>query len=124
MSDKPESSSDSFIFLDAVDLTLGSDASRVHVLDSVSLSVPQGLSVGIVGPSGSGKSTLLMVMAGLERIDSGTDLALTADRVGTAEIMRRTGLSKPSVWRWQDRYLEAGVDGAARQDAAVAHSVA
>jgi transposase len=39
---------------------------------------------------------------------------LTADRVGTAEIMRRTGLSKPSVWRWQDRYLEAGVAGLLR----------
>ena len=37
---------------------------------------------------------------------------LTADRIGTtSEIMRRTGLSKPSVWRWQERYLEAGVDG-------------
>ena len=39
---------------------------------------------------------------------------LTADRFGTAEIMRRTGLSKPSVWRWQERYLEAGVDGLVR----------
>jgi transposase len=39
---------------------------------------------------------------------------LTADRLGTAEIMRRTGLSKPSVWRWQERYLEAGVDGLLR----------
>ena len=39
---------------------------------------------------------------------------LTSDRVGTAEIMRRTGLSKPSVWRWQERYLEAGVDGLLR----------
>ena len=29
---------------------------------------------------------------------------LTADRLGTAEIMRRTGLSEPSVWRWQERY--------------------
>ena len=38
----------------------------------------------------------------------------TADRLGTAEIMRRTGLSKPSVWRWQERYLEAGVDGLVR----------
>jgi transposase len=28
--------------------------------------------------------------------------------------MRRTGLSKPSVWRWQERYLEAGVDGLVR----------
>jgi transposase len=39
---------------------------------------------------------------------------LTADRHGTAEIMRRTGLSKPSVWRWQERYLEAGVEGLLR----------
>lgn len=38
----------------------------------ISLDVPSGRSVGIVGPSGSGKSTLLMVMAGLERVDSGT----------------------------------------------------
>jgi transposase len=39
---------------------------------------------------------------------------LTGDRVGTAEIMRQTGLSKPSVWRWQERYMEAGVDGLLR----------
>ena len=39
---------------------------------------------------------------------------LTGERLGTAEIMRRTGLSKPSVWRWQQRYVEAGVDGLLR----------
>jgi transposase len=39
---------------------------------------------------------------------------LTADRLGTAAIMRRTGLGKPSVWRWQERYIEAGVDGLLR----------
>jgi transposase len=39
---------------------------------------------------------------------------LSADRLGTAEIMRRTGLSKPSVWRWQERYIEAGVEGLLR----------
>jgi len=39
---------------------------------------------------------------------------LTGDRVGTAEIQRRTGLAKPSVWRWQERYVEAGVDGLLR----------
>ena len=36
---------------------------------------------------------------------------LSADRLGTVGIMRRTGKAKPSVWRWQARYLEAGVDG-------------
>ncbi len=36
---------------------------------------------------------------------------LSAERVGTVAIMRRTGKAKPSVWRWQERYLEAGVAG-------------
>ena len=53
-------------------LTLGEGASSVHVLKGVSLDVAAGQATGIVGPSGSGKSTLLMVLAGLERVDSGT----------------------------------------------------
>jgi len=59
------------ILLDNVDLTLGNGPARVHVLRGVSLSARRGESIGLVGPSGSGKSTLLMVIAGLERIDSG-----------------------------------------------------
>ena len=39
---------------------------------------------------------------------------LSAERHGTMEIMRRSGTSKPTVWRWQARYLEAGVDGLLR----------
>jgi transposase len=38
----------------------------------------------------------------------------TADGYGTNEIMRRTGKSKPAVWRWQERYIEEGVDGLLR----------
>ena len=38
----------------------------------------------------------------------------TAEGCGTAEIMRRAGVSKPSVWRWQRRFMEAGVDGLLR----------
>ena len=55
-----------------VSLTLGQGASRVHVLKGISLDVVRGEAAGIVGPSGSGKSTLLMVLAGLERVDSGS----------------------------------------------------
>lgn len=60
------------IELKDVSLTLGSGASRVHVLKNIDLTVRQGEAAGIVGPSGSGKSTLLMVMAGLEGVDAGT----------------------------------------------------
>ena len=59
------------IALSDVSLTLGEGASLVHVLKKVSLEVARGEATGIVGPSGSGKSTLLMVIAGLERVDSG-----------------------------------------------------
>jgi transposase len=39
---------------------------------------------------------------------------LTADGVGTNEIMRRTAKSKTCVWRWQERFLEEGYDGLLR----------
>src|SRR6187397_1020470 len=38
----------------------------------------------------------------------------TADGFGTAEIMRRSGKSKPVVWRWQERFMQEGVDGLLR----------
>lgn len=59
------------ISISHLDLSLGSGAARVHILKDISLRVGQGEAIGLIGPSGSGKSTLLMVMAGLERPDSG-----------------------------------------------------
>ena len=38
----------------------------------------------------------------------------TADGHGTNAIMRQIGKSKPCVWRWQERYVEEGVDGLLR----------
>jgi transposase len=35
----------------------------------------------------------------------------TAEGCGTTEVMRRAGVSKPCVWRWQRRFMESGVDG-------------
>ncbi|MFP5249717.1 MAG: IS630 family transposase, partial [Acidobacteriota bacterium] len=41
-------------------------------------------------------------------------ILLTADGCGTAEIMRRAGVAKTAVWRWQERFMLAGVDGLLR----------
>jgi transposase len=41
-------------------------------------------------------------------------IVATADGCGTAEIMRRAGVSKPCVWRWQERFMTAGVAGLVR----------
>jgi len=84
--------SEPVILLHDVDLTLGSGPARVHVLRSVNLSVARGESIGLVGPSGSGKSTLLMVIAGLERIDSG--------RVAVAG-QNYTGLDEDAIARFR-----------------------
>src|SRR4051795_7166243 len=35
---------------------------------------------------------------------------LSADGIGTVEIQRRTGKAKPTIWRWQRRFMEAGVE--------------
>jgi putative ABC transport system ATP-binding protein len=60
------------IALSGINLSLGRDATRVHILKDVNLHIGRGEAVGLVGPSGSGKSTLLMIMAGLERPDTGS----------------------------------------------------
>src|SRR6202162_442953 len=39
---------------------------------------------------------------------------LTADGVGTNEIMRRTGKSKTCVWRWRERFMDEGFEGLLR----------
>ncbi|HEX2594316.1 MAG TPA: IS630 family transposase [Rhizomicrobium sp.] len=38
----------------------------------------------------------------------------TAEGCGTAESMRRSGKSKPVVWRWQARFMAEGVEGLTR----------
>jgi len=59
------------VSLSGVNLSLGQGAARVHILKDIDLDIGAGEAIGMVGPSGSGKSTLLMVMAGLERPDTG-----------------------------------------------------
>jgi len=39
---------------------------------------------------------------------------LSGDGIGTNAIMRRTGKSKTCVWRWQERFAAAGMEGLLR----------
>ena len=39
---------------------------------------------------------------------------LSAEGLGTVEIIRRTGKSKTCVWRWQERFMREGVAGLLR----------
>lgn len=38
-------------------------------------------------------------------------ILLIAEGIGTHAIMAATGKSKTTVWRWQERFAEAGVEG-------------
>jgi putative ABC transport system ATP-binding protein len=82
------------IRVENVDLSLGRGAARVHILKGVSFDVGRGEALGLVGTSGSGKSTLLMILAGLERADSGSIQVLgerleTLDEDGLARFRGR-----------------------------------
>ena len=45
---------------------------KLQVLRQVSIDIPRGEIVAVVGPSGAGKTTLLQIIGTLERPDSGT----------------------------------------------------
>lgn len=51
--------------------TYGKGKNEFKALDDVSLEIPDGASVAIVGKSGSGKSTMMHAMSGLDRPETG-----------------------------------------------------
>lgn len=62
-------------------------------LGGVSLQIPRGQSVAIMGPSGSGKSTLLHAMAAIQGLDAG-EVRLHGDRIDNLSETRRSTLRR------------------------------
>jgi len=52
---------------------------EVVALDDISIDIPPGIMVGIVGPDGVGKSTLMALIAGSKKMQEGTVMVLNGD---------------------------------------------
>ena len=72
------------------------EAIEIPVLDRVSISVPEGDYLALMGPSGSGKSTLLNLVAGIDRPTRGTI------HIGDTDITR---LSQRALASWRARHI-------------------
>ena len=57
---------------------------KTLALDNVSLTIPRGVTVGLIGPDGVGKSTLLSLMAGVRVIQQGGVTVLGGDMASKA----------------------------------------
>lgn len=63
---------------------------KVVALDDVTLDIPPGIMVGIVGPDGVGKSTLMALIAGSKKLQEGNLIVLDGD-IGGAKHRRAVG---------------------------------
>ena len=68
----------------------------VKALDRVTLAIPDGRFVALMGPSGSGKSTLLNLLSGIDRADEG-DVEVAGQRLN--------GLSEDELAAWRSRHV-------------------
>ncbi|PTL78114.1 ribosome-associated ATPase/putative transporter RbbA [Vitiosangium sp. GDMCC 1.1324] len=82
----------------------------VVALDSISLDIPSGIMVGVVGPDGVGKSTLLALVAGSKKMQQGTVTVLDGD---IADVRHRRAVGPRIAYMPQglgkNLYLELSV---------------
>jgi putative ABC transport system ATP-binding protein len=79
-----------------VSKTYKRDQIEIPVLAGVTIAVPEGDFLGLMGPSGSGKSTLLNLLAGIDRPTRGSI------RIGDTEI---SSLSERVLSAWRARHI-------------------
>ena len=83
---------------------------KVVALDGISLDIPAGIMVGIVGPDGVGKSTLLALVAGCKKIQQGKVTVLGGD---IADVRHRRAVGPRIAYMPQglgkNLYLELSV---------------
>ena len=58
---------------------------RVAALDDITIDLPAGCMVGLIGPDGVGKSTLLSIVAGARQVQSGRVFVLDNDIADAAQ---------------------------------------
>jgi putative ABC transport system ATP-binding protein len=95
MSD-PTSKNGALVRVDGVEKIFHRGSEDIHVLSNLTLQVPSGEFLALMGPSGSGKSTLLNLIGGLDRPTKGT-VVVAGDRIDT--------LSDRQLAAWRARHI-------------------
>jgi putative ABC transport system ATP-binding protein len=95
MSTPPESNRP-LVRVDRVEKIFHRGSEDIHILSDLSLEVPSGEFLALMGPSGSGKSTLLNLIGGLDRPTRGT-VEVAGDRIDQ--------LSDRQLAAWRARHI-------------------
>jgi putative ABC transport system ATP-binding protein len=102
----------SYLELRNISKVYGEEATEVHALRQVDLSVEAGSLVAVMGSSGSGKSTLLTIAGSLEEPTSG-EVSIGGRSLASLSRNRKAQLRRQSIgYVFQDYNLLAGLSAA------------